>query len=56
MDDDLDVPDCGMGEAVPWITLGVAGLAGLTVTAGWLVRALYGIARDPAAWHMLTGR
>lgn len=39
------------------LALALAGASvGLIATAGWTVRAGWAIARDPAAWHLLTGR
>ena len=51
--DDLDGPDCGMTEAAPWLLLTAAWAAGLALTAGWIVRAAWAVAHDPAALDWL---
>lgn len=46
---ELDGPECGMAEAAPWLALAAGTTLGLALTAGWVARAFWTIARDPRA-------
>lgn len=51
---DLDGPECSQGEAMGWLLLAAAWAAGAAITGGWVLRAAWSIAHDPAARQWLS--
>lgn len=53
--DDITTDGGTLSEAAAWGGLAIAGIAAsatFLATTAWIGRALYGIARDPAARHL----
>lgn len=56
MHDDLTPDESATLSDAAWAAIyGASFMAGVALTCGWMVRAGWAIAHNPAAWRFLTG-